>query len=117
MQKHIVLSKIPECRRQRLRFARRDFLVTGFSRRAVHVFCDWNYDLTKHVWYWILLTVAEKATQLGWKHVKFYGVVSGVVYIKNPAGHQIYLGSVQEIAEPDSFLNDDYYTPKGFSIK
>jgi hypothetical protein len=111
------MKKPIECRRQRSRAGRYDFLVTGFSRRAVHVFCDRDYDLTEHEWYWTLQAVAEKAAQLGWKHVKFYGVLSGHVSIKNPAGHEIYLGDFSKIADPDSFLNDNYYTPKGFWIK
>ncbi len=111
MQKHI------ECRRQQSRAdGRYDFLVTGLRHRAIHVFCS-DYDLTEHEWYWTLQAAAIKAAQLKWKHARLVILRKSVVYVMNPSAHVIRLGTFDEIAEPDSFLNDDYYTPKGFWIK
>jgi hypothetical protein len=106
-----------ECRRQQSRAdGRYDFLVTGLHRRAIHVFCS-DYDLTEHEWYWTLQAAAIKAAQLKWKHTRLVIFQKSDVYIKNLAGHAIRLGAFDKIAGSDHFLNDDYYTPKGFWIK
>jgi hypothetical protein len=117
--------------RGRQAMAREDFIVRGFGKRAVRVVLMANYNtlentskkLSEFELTYLLIAIAEQISKRGWKtgvvdiSFGFSAAQHGSVRMRNPAGHSVILGPVGRLVEIDHFLNDNYYTPKGFWIK
>jgi hypothetical protein len=117
--------------RGRQAVAREDFIVRGYGKRSVRIVLLANYNtlentskkLSEFELTYLLVAIAEKISKLGWKtgvvdiSFGFGAARHGSVRMRNPAGHSVILGPVGRLVEIDHFLNDNYYTPKGFWIK
>lgn len=105
--------------------ARNDYLVRGIGRRAINVSRTFaKGDMTEFELYWVIHAVATEANKRGWKHVRISipyldrnSRYVSQVFATNCKKHSVLVGDFNTVSDRDHFLNDDYYSPKGFWIQ
>lgn len=101
------------------------YLVRGVATRAIDILVPsdsngtrYSDKLTEFEMYLLLVACSKYAKTRNWKNILIkIGYWDKRVVVSNFANCEICIGILDDFIDSDHFLNDDYYSPKGFWIK